>query len=68
MSNLLGKKTKGGRMSSNWIDPTMGAVVEARTMSHMSSDSKNSEVNDLRNRPASVAMPKDHEMTDIRDA
>lgn len=68
MSNLLGKKTKDGRMSSNWIDPTMGAVVEARTMSHMSSDSKNSEANSLRNRPASVAIPRDLEKTDMHDA
>ena len=55
-------------MSSNWIDPTMGAVVEARTMSHMSGDSKNSEANGLRNRPASVAIPRDLEMTDMHDA
>ena len=55
-------------MSSNWIDPTMGAVVEARTMSHMSSDSKNSEASGLRNRPASAAIPRDLEMTDMHDA
>ena len=55
-------------MSSNWTDTAMSDVIEARTMSHMSSDSKNSEANDLRNRPASVAMPKDHEITDMHDA
>ncbi len=68
MSNLLGKKTKDGRMSSNWIDQTMGAVVEARTLSGLSSVSKTCELNGLKNRPASVAMPKDHEMTDMHDA
>ena len=65
MSNLLGKMTTGGRMISNWIDLTTGAVVEAPTLRQMSSDSKNSKANDLRNGPASVAIPRDLEMTDI---
>jgi len=68
MSNLLGKMTTGGRMSSSWIDPTTSAVVGAQTLSHTSIDSKNSEANGLRDRPASVAMPKDFEMTDMHDA
>ena len=55
-------------MSSSWIDPTTSAVVGAQTLSHTSIDSKNSDANGLRDRPASVAMPKDFEMTDMHDA
>lgn len=55
-------------MSSSWIDLTSGALVGAQTLSHTSIDSKNSEENGLRDRPASVAMPKDFEMVDLHDA
>lgn len=68
MSNLLGKMTTGGRMSSNWIEITMYVGVEALTLSHMSSASKTCEANGLGNRAANLAMPKALEMIDMHDA
>ena len=65
MSNLLGKMTTGGRMSSNWTEAAMNVVIEARIFSDMSNASKQYEVNGHRKRPANLAMPKDLEMTDM---
>ena len=68
MSNLLGKMTTGGKMSSNWTETTMGALVETRTLSDMSSASKKREANGLRSRPENSAMPKDLEIIGMQDA
>lgn len=55
-------------MSSNWTETTMGALVETRTLSDMSSASKKREANGLRNRPENLALPKDLEIIGIQDA
>lgn len=57
----------GGRMSFNWIKTTMSAVVEARTLSRISSTSEKCEANGLSSWPTSVAIPKDLEMADMHN-